>query len=122
MNDLRLAEIRDKIDSWIISNSSMRDNHHVWKVGVASLNSIGDIQHQIMNDMECVHWKYWTVDSFHEAIKLTGQLHKSPEVFKSELCNYRSFGKCIFIYKTRMVHHDLFHLTRGFYGKLSVAS
>ncbi len=115
-------EIQAKIRTWINTNSLSPNSNYIWKIGVTCGDSLAHVQCLIVNDLECVHWKSWTIDSFHQAVKTIGELHKSPIIFKSEFCNYRSCGTFIFIYKTRLVQQDLFHLSRGYYRKLSVAS
>tara|TARA_R110001592_G_scaffold107223_1_gene300336 strand:+ start:1327 stop:1716 length:390 start_codon:yes stop_codon:yes gene_type:complete len=111
---------KDQINNWVNNNSSSFNQGLIWKVGIITSDKLLKIQKLILEDIECIHWKYWSGDTFLNVFGIVGELNRSPIVIKSEHSEYISKGSYIFIYKTRVLRTDYLRHIRTFPTKLSI--
>ena len=90
----------DEIKSWIDSNTLIKNQKSIWKIGIAHGNDIQSISTTIRQDHQYRHYRHWKLKSFEHSIKILSVLNKHPFVFKSPLNNYLSKGSYVFVYKT----------------------
>ncbi|KYG76974.1 hypothetical protein [Roseivirga echinicomitans] len=111
---------KDQINNWVNNNSSSFNQSLVWKVGITTPEKLLKIQKLILEDIECIHWKYWPGDTFVNLFGIIRELNKSPIVLKSEYSEYISRGSFIFIYKTRVNQTDYLRHVKTYPAKLSI--
>lgn len=105
------SQMQREISGWISQNGYSKRGNQVWKIGLSNADKILKIQGQILMDMECIHWRYWKCESFHEAFHIMKELNKNAFVMKSDLSEYVGRGSYIFLYKTQVTKNDfLSHL------------
>lgn len=113
-------EVMSDILDWLNLNNSSILKNEIWEVGITNFESLNEVRRTIFEDIECIHWKCWSMNNFQAAFHYLKALNKSPKVIKSVLNDYRSRGSIIFVYKSKLKRSDYLNHLKGYYGFLKV--